>query len=57
MIERLEQAVDQLKKLPKDQQNAIAAQILKEIEDKQRWEAAYSRSKKALIKQNLDEEE
>ena len=48
MSELLDRAVEQAKRLPIDQQNAIAALILEEIEDEQRWHAAFARSSDAL---------
>jgi hypothetical protein len=33
----LEQAINEIKKLPEDQQNAIAARLLAELADKQSW--------------------
>ena len=48
MSEMLDKAVEQAKRLPVDQQNAIAAIILEEIEDEQRWHAAFARSSDAL---------
>ncbi len=48
MSELLDRAVEQAKRLPIDQQNAIAALILEEIEDEQHWHAAFARSSDAL---------
>lgn len=44
MTERLEQAIARLKTLPTDKQDAIAALILEELEDDQRWDEAFARS-------------
>ncbi|HET6567732.1 MAG TPA: hypothetical protein VFG50_07195 [Rhodothermales bacterium] len=40
----LEKAVSEARRLPEEQQNAIAALILEEIEDEARWDAAFARS-------------
>lgn len=48
MSEMLDKAVAQAKRLPVDQQDAIAAIILEEIADERRWHAAFARSAKAL---------
>ena len=45
MSEMLDRAVEQAKRLPIDQQDAI---ILEEIADEQRWQAAFARSSDAL---------
>ena len=44
MSEMLDKAVEQAKRLPADQQDAIAAIILEEIADERRWQAAFARS-------------
>lgn len=38
MTELLERAISKLKTLPDDEQNAIAAMILEELEDERRWD-------------------
>ncbi len=48
MSEMLDKAVEQAKRLPADQQDAIAAIILEEIADERRWYAAFARSHDAL---------
>lgn len=48
MSEMLDRAVEQAKRLPIDQQDAIAAIILEEIADEQRWQAAFARSSDVL---------
>ena len=48
MSQMLDKAVEQAKRLPVDQQDAIAAIILEEIADEQRWQAAFARSSDAL---------
>ena len=39
--ELLQRAIAVLEKLPEDEQNAIAARLLAEIEDEQAWEASF----------------
>ncbi|MBD2451397.1 hypothetical protein H6G76_30595 [Nostoc sp. FACHB-152] len=41
MTELLEKAIAQLKTLPADQQDAIAARLLAEMEDEQTWKAQF----------------
>ncbi|MDV2996293.1 MAG: hypothetical protein N4J56_005947 [Chroococcidiopsis sp. SAG 2025] len=41
MTELLEQAIAQLKTLPADEQDAIAARLLAEMEDEQTWKAQF----------------
>ncbi|OLP18525.1 hypothetical protein BST81_10355 [Leptolyngbya sp. 'hensonii'] len=41
MTELLERAIAQLKTLPADEQDAIAARLLAEMEDEQRWKAQF----------------
>jgi hypothetical protein len=48
MTELLEQAIARLKTLPANEQDAIAAMILEELEDEIRWDEAFKRSKDAL---------
>ncbi len=48
MSEMLDRAVEQAKRLPVDQQDAIAAIIMEEIEDERRWHAAFARSSDTL---------
>lgn len=50
MTELLERVIAQLKTLPDDEQNAIAAMILEEIEDDRRWDESFSRSPNILAK-------
>jgi hypothetical protein len=50
MTELLEQAIARLKKLPSDEQNAIATLILEELEDDQRWDESFARSSDLLAK-------
>jgi hypothetical protein len=42
MTELLERAITQLKTLPVDEQDAIAARLLAEMEDEQTWKAKES---------------
>jgi hypothetical protein len=46
----LEQALDRVSKLPIDQQEAIAALILEELEDEQQWEAQFAASQEKLCR-------
>jgi hypothetical protein len=41
MTELLERAIAQLKALPDDEQNAIAARLLAEMEDEQTWKTQF----------------
>jgi hypothetical protein len=41
MTELLERAIAQLKTLPADEQDAIAARLLAEMEDEQTWKAEF----------------
>ncbi len=41
MTELLRQVIAQIKKLPADQQDAIAARFLAESQDEQKWEARF----------------
>lgn len=50
MTERLEQAIARLGTLPRDKQDAIAALILEEIEEEQRWDESFARSPDLLAK-------
>jgi len=48
MTHRLEQAIAQLSKLPDSDQDAIAALILEELADEQRWQESFARSQDKL---------
>lgn len=48
MTELLEQAIDHLKSLDADRQDAIAALILEELEDEAKWDAAFADSQNLL---------
>lgn len=39
--ELLQRAIEELEKLPEDEQNAIAARLLAELEDEQAWAAQF----------------
>ncbi|NJL63691.1 MAG: hypothetical protein HC903_19950 [Methylacidiphilales bacterium] len=42
MTELLQQAIAQIEKLPADQQDAIAARFLAELQDEQKWETRFA---------------
>ncbi|HTQ39274.1 MAG TPA: hypothetical protein VMJ32_09610 [Pirellulales bacterium] len=50
MTTLLQEAIDAMAKLPPDDQDALAALILQEIADEQRWQESFSRSPDALAK-------
>ena len=50
MTELLEQAIAKLKTLPIDEQDAIAALILEELEEEHRWDDSFARSPDLLAK-------
>ncbi len=50
MTQLLEQAIAELNKLPAQDQDALAALILAEINDERRWEAAFANSQDQLVK-------
>ncbi len=50
MTELLEYAISRLKTLPADEQDALAAMILEELEDERRWDEAFARSPDVLAK-------
>jgi hypothetical protein len=50
MTELLERAISRLQNLPANEQDAIAAMILEEIEDDRRWDESFSRSPNVLAK-------
>jgi hypothetical protein len=50
MTELLERAMSRLQSLPASKQDAIAAIILAEIEDDERWDEAFSHSPDLLAK-------
>lgn len=48
MTELLEQVIARLKSMPADEQDAIAAMIIEELEDATRWDATFARSQDIL---------
>lgn len=50
MTALLEQAIAEVHKLPPDDQDAIAALILEELADEQRWTRAFEQSHDALAR-------
>lgn len=48
MTQLLEQALEELQKLPSTEQDAIASLIMEEIRDEQRWDEAFARSQDRL---------
>jgi hypothetical protein len=42
MTELLQQAIAQIQKLPPEQQDAIAARFLAELQDEQKWETRFT---------------
>lgn len=50
MTEFLEQAIAKLKALPANEQDAIAAMILEELEDEIQWDEAFAHSQDSLAK-------
>jgi hypothetical protein len=57
MTKMLERAVARVKQLSEEQQNAIAALILDEIEDDARWDAAFAASPDLLAQLAAEAEE
>lgn len=57
MTEQLERAVEQLKALPEEQQNAIASIIIEELEDESKWDASFAKSQKLLEQLAAEAEE
>jgi hypothetical protein len=50
MTQLLEKALTEVYKLPPEKQDVIASIILEELEDEQRWEAAFAASEGKLAK-------
>ncbi|GAB4231413.1 MAG: hypothetical protein Kow0049_13760 [Stanieria sp.] len=48
MTELLKLAIAKLKTLPSNQQDAIAAMILEELEDEMRWDKTFANSQNSL---------
>ena len=44
----LEMAITEVRKLPEDKQDAIAALIIEELEDERRWDSAFASSQDKL---------
>jgi phage I-like protein len=42
MTELLQQAIAQIQQLPAEQQNAIAARLLAELQDEKKWESRFA---------------
>ncbi len=50
MTQLLEQALAEVRKLPEQEQDAIAALILEELADERRWDESFARSQDLLAK-------
>jgi hypothetical protein len=50
MTQLLEQALAEVRKLPQPEQDAIAALILEELADEERWAEAFARSQDQLAR-------
>jgi hypothetical protein len=50
MMQLLEQALTEIKKLPEPEQDAIAALILDELADERRWQESFARSQDQLAR-------
>jgi hypothetical protein len=50
MTQLLERALAEIQKLPESEQDAIAAVILDELADEQRWDEAFARSSDQLAR-------
>jgi hypothetical protein len=50
MTQLLEQALTKVRQLPPSEQDAIAAIILDELDDEQRWEQAFGSSQEELAR-------
>jgi hypothetical protein len=48
MTKLLQQAFDAISKLPDAEQDAVAEQLLRELEDERRWDESFLRSQDAL---------
>jgi hypothetical protein len=48
MTKLMEKALEKVSTLPQDEQDAIAAQILAELEDEAAWETRFARQKSKL---------
>ena len=50
MTHLLEKALNEVSKLPPEKQDAIAAMIIEELDDDERWESAFASSQNNLSK-------
>jgi hypothetical protein len=50
MTQLLEQALNEVKKLPEPEQDAIATLILDELADERRWQESFARSQEQLAR-------
>jgi hypothetical protein len=50
MTELLRKAIEAVSKLPPESQDAIAARMLMELEDEERWDEAFARSQDHLTR-------
>jgi hypothetical protein len=50
MTQLLEQALNEVQKLPQPEQDAIAALILDELADERRWQESFARSQDQLAR-------
>ena len=50
MTKLLERAMEQVSKLPADDQDAVAAIVLEELASEQRWSESFAKSQDALAK-------
>ena len=48
MTQQLEKAISEIKKLPDEDQDAIAAVIMAELQSERRWDTAFDRSHEEL---------
>ncbi len=48
MTQLLQQAIDQMQKLPATEQDAIACLVLEELADEERWQEAFAQSQDQL---------
>lgn len=57
MTDMLQRALARVQQLPEEQQDALAALILEEIEDEARWDVAFARSPEILERLAAEAEE
>lgn len=50
MTELLQKMMDELTKLPEEEQDAIASRVLSELEDDSQWDSAFSSSQDQLAR-------